>query len=123
MSDISLIYDGECPACAAYVRLLRLRAAAGTLTLIDARQAPERVAQLRLQGFEINQGMVLEVGQARYAGAQALHMLALMASPANFLNRVMIWLFSNEARARFTYPLLAAGRKILLSILGKQPVA
>lgn len=36
---VEVVYDGECPFCASYVALLRLRERVGEVRLIDARRA------------------------------------------------------------------------------------
>ena len=57
-----IVYDGDCPFCSAYVSLLRLKSAAGPVTLTDARGHPDLVADLAARGFDIDTGMVLIFG-------------------------------------------------------------
>jgi predicted DCC family thiol-disulfide oxidoreductase YuxK len=54
-----LLYDGDCPACGAYVAIARLRQLYPDLHIISARSESALVASLRQRGFEINEGMVL----------------------------------------------------------------
>ena len=52
--DAFLLYDGECPFCSFYARKSEFRTQTGErLTLIDANRAPERLAELRGQGCEV----------------------------------------------------------------------
>jgi len=117
-----LLYDGDCPFCTRYAKLLRLREAVGPIDLIDARErGPEYVAA-RAQGFDIDAGMLLHYRGADYHGDAALHMLAALSSPARGFNRAMAWLFKSPTRARIAYPWLRGGRNLALRMLGRQPL-
>lgn len=48
-----LLYDGECPACRSYVAIARLRQLWPDLRILDARQEPALVTELRAMGYEI----------------------------------------------------------------------
>ena len=54
-----LVYDGECPFCSRYVRLLRLRAAVGAVELVDARTDHPMVSYLYDLGIDLDEGMAL----------------------------------------------------------------
>ena len=118
MSGLQIIYDGECPVCRFYVLRLRLRQSVGEVTLVDARAGEAWVRELAQQ-YDLNQGMLVVYGQQYYYGADAIQLLALLASPVGGFNRVMAWLFASPWRARYGYPLLAAARRLLLRILGR----
>lgn len=115
-----LLYDGDCPFCAAYVRMQRLRAAGVNLVLHDARDEPELVASFAREGLDINEGMILRLGGSTYFGGDVLHMLALLTGPTGIANRAMARIFSHRKSARLLYPLLRAGRNMTLRILGRQ---
>ena len=66
-----LLYDGECPACRSYVAIARLRQLWPDLRILDARQEPELVTDLRAIGYEINEGFVLSLGDRIYFGPEA----------------------------------------------------
>ena len=68
MSTVDVYYDGECPFCTRYVRMLRLKEAVGHLRLIDLRENSEIRSELLGQGFDLDQGMVVEIGGRRYGG-------------------------------------------------------
>ena len=115
---ILIIHDGACPFCSAYVRLLRLREQTGAVELLNARETDARIAHYQQQGYDLDQGMLVVMGDVIHAGADALHLLAVCSSPLGWFNRCNVWLFSSCGRARFVYPLLRAGRRIALLMLG-----
>ena len=61
MREDYLLYDGECPACSSYVAFSRLRRLRPSLKVLDARGEPALVEELRGRGYEINEGMVMQL--------------------------------------------------------------
>lgn len=118
-----LIYDGECPFCSAYVRLLRLREAVGTVKLLDARDGGPLVSKIISDGFDLDEGMVLKIGSRIYHGDDCIHALALMSSNVGLFNRITAGIFKSPARARLLYPLLRACRNATLRVLGRRKLA
>ena len=121
-TGIRLIYDGECPLCSAYVRRYRLERAVGDLQLLDARLHPEVVDELARAGQPLDEGFVLELHGQRYHGAEALHRLALMSTRSGAFNRLNAALFRSPKVSRWAYPVLRAGRNLLLRLLGRKPL-
>lgn len=117
-----LIYDGDCPFCSNYVSKLRFEKSIGTIELIDVRQCPELASNLSQQGYNVDQGMLLEIDGIRYFGEDALHHLALLSTPGNWFNRLNRWLFSISWLAAIIYPLLRLGRNTTLMLLGRKPI-
>lgn len=115
-----LIYDGECPFCSRYVRLLRLRETVGELQLLDARHDGPEVAALQALGYVIDEGMVLKMAGRYYHGDDCLHVLAMMSSQQGWFNRLNFWLFRSAAASRIAYPILRAGRNLVLKIMGRR---
>ena len=116
--DIWLVYDDECPVCRTYCRYARLRDTVGRLHLVDARQPGALMDEITAAGLDIDQGMVLKVGQAMYYGADAMHMLALLSTRVGWFNRVSFLFFGTKWGARVFYPIGKAFRNILLKLLG-----
>jgi predicted DCC family thiol-disulfide oxidoreductase YuxK len=118
-----LLYDGECPACSAYVAMSRLRQLYPRLRLLDPRAEPDLVADLRRRGYEIDVGMVLCVGGEIHFGAEATRMIAVLgeASPARWRRVALAALGSAPWSARL-YPWLNCGRGVLLRLLGRGPI-
>ena len=125
MSDentIFLVYDKECPACDFYCNTVRIRESVGNLILIDAREASSQLGQITDAGLDIDQGMVLIVGDQMYYGADAIHALAIMGTRSGFVNRLSYWCFKSKPVSRVLYPILRAGRNLLLKFLGRTKV-
>lgn len=115
------MYDGHCPVCDAYSRMLRIRESVGTLRLCDARQSPEVRERLEREGFDLDDGLVLDVNGVLYHGDDAMHVLATMSGRSGAFNRLNHWVFRSRSRSKAVYPLLKAGRGALLRLLGTQP--
>jgi predicted DCC family thiol-disulfide oxidoreductase YuxK len=117
-----LIYDGECPFCSAYVRFLRLKEAFGDIKLVDARTDAALVSDLKSKDFDLDEGMVLQIGDEVYHGADCIHVLSLMSGESGLFNRFNGWVFRSPARSRVLYPILRAGRNIALALLGRRKI-
>ncbi len=117
-----LLYDGECPFCSAYVKMTRLKDAGVKLQLLNAREYPALVGKFAALGFEIDAGMVMQLGGATYFGADVMHAITALTTPASFFNRLNKVLFSNRAFARFVYPGMRAARNLTLRLMGRKPI-
>lgn len=118
-----VVYDGECPFCTAYVRLLRLKGAVAPVTLVDARQRPDVIAEVKSRGLDINKGMLAIYGARIHAGGDAMTLLSLLSTPSGLLNGAMAWLFASPRRSATLYPVLRSGRGLALRLLGRKPIA
>lgn len=115
-----ILYDGECPVCASYVALTNLREVAPQLAVIDARQRPDLVEHYRRDGIEINEGMIIKVGELTLDGAPAFAMINRLSQPNSRLIRLSLRLLSGHRASRLLYPALAFGRRVLLILLRRK---
>jgi predicted DCC family thiol-disulfide oxidoreductase YuxK len=120
--QILLIYDKQCPACDYYCTLTRIRESAGRLVLVNARDGGPIMDEINAAGLDIDQGMVVKVGGTHYYGSDAIHVLALMGTNKGLFNRLTYWSFRNRHVAKVLYPVLRAGRNLLLKILGRTKI-
>lgn len=118
-----ILYDGQCPLCASYVRMTRLRQSAGPVTLVDARGTHPAIAEARAQGLALNDGMVVKLDGKMHHGAEAMVLLSAMTTRSGLFNRFMRYWFASRRRANLTYPALVRGRLLLLRLLGRRPLA
>ena len=121
-TKILLVYDYECPACNYYCHLVRVRESVGELILVDARIPSEIMDEITAAGLDIDQGMVLKMGNALYYGSDAVHMLSLIGSSSGFFNRVNYWAFRSNRVSKVLYPVLRFFRNLLLKVLGKTKI-
>ena len=116
---IQIVYDGECPFCTAYVRLFRLRELA-KVELINAREDNPVVREIIELGLDLDEGMVMKVGDVYHFGDDVMHQLALLSGPQGFLRRFNYWVFSDARRSRLIYPWLRSCRNLTLRLLGRK---
>jgi predicted DCC family thiol-disulfide oxidoreductase YuxK len=119
---VSVIYDGACPFCSAYVKMLRLRKAVGNVTLVNVRQNATLLKELAAHDLQIDQEMVVLHGGAVYSGGDAINVLALLTSPSGMFNRLIAGIMKKPERARQIYPYLRGGRSVALKLLGRSPI-
>jgi len=94
--------------------MLRLKDALGDVALIDLRTATNKRAELQSEGFDLDQGMVVETDGRRVGGADATNALALMSTPSNLFNRLNQLVFANPLLSAILYPILRSGRWLTL---------
>lgn len=118
-AGVRIIYDGECPFCSAYVRLVRLREAVGRVDLVNARLHPDLIHDFLREGIDLDQTMVVQYGGQTYAGSEAIQILSLLSSGTGLMNRMTAVILRDRRRAGALYPVLRAGRNMTLRLLGR----
>ena len=89
-SDNWLIYDGECPFCSQYVKLVRIREAVGGLKLLNARDGGPQYDEVLRAGLDLDEGMVLKLNDRLYHGDDCIHALAMLSEPKGFFNQDLL---------------------------------
>jgi predicted DCC family thiol-disulfide oxidoreductase YuxK len=118
-----LLYDGECPVCSAYVAMSRLRQLYPDLQVMSARDRPDMVTELRREGYEINNGMVLALDGHIHFGPEATRMIAVLGGAApSWWRRTVLAFIGTAPWARHLYPWLNRCRQLLLWMLGRTPI-
>ena len=120
--EILLVYDKQCPLCDNYCRMVRIRESVGELRLIDAREGGVVMDEITARGWDIDQGMVLKMGEQLYYGSDAIHALALISSRSGMFNRFNYWLFKSRTLSHVFYPVLRFFRNLLLKFLGRTKI-
>ena len=114
-----VVYDGECPFCRNYVKLMSLRKAVGDVELVDARTQAPPVRRLVELGYDLNEGMAAIYGGKVYYGKDAVVLISSLTGDRDWMDRVLAISLRNPTRATFLYPLMKLGRRVALRMLGK----
>lgn len=116
-----LLYDGECPVCSRYVEFVHFQEAVGQVVLVNAREAPELVAQLNRKGYAINEGMVMQLNGKLFYGGDCMREISRHSVPGRW-SRLQLWLFDGPTRSRRAYAILKGGRNLLLRLLRRKKI-
>ncbi len=116
---VRVFYDGDCPFCAGYVRMTRLRQAAGPVELVDLRTDAEARARWTAAGLDPDRGIIVETEGRTFFGADAMAAISAMSSPVGALNRLTAGILARPRLATLLYPLLRAGRSLTLTLLDR----
>jgi len=111
---IYLIYDGECLICRHSAQALRIKNSVGQLQTINARTNHELVNEVEQLGYDLNEGMIVKYHEQLYYGSDAVHLLALLSSHADWFNKLNAFLFKYKTMTIVTYPVFKTMRKLLL---------
>lgn len=117
-----IVYDGECPFCSRFVKMLRLKEAMGSIELIDARSDESIVKTLTALNIDLDEGMALVDSGIIYHGDDCMNRLALMSTRSGLFNKLNYHVFKSRTISMVLYPILRAGRNLVLSILGRRKI-
>lgn len=123
MSDqdnIEVVYDKECPICDFYCT--RADIGNGNLVLVDAREDSDIMRDITATGLDIDEGMVVRVGDKLHYGSDAIHELARLSSGKGFVNFFGKLVFRSRTAAHLLYPPLKFIRNVLLKLLGRSRI-
>ena len=112
----TVYYDGDCPLCRSYVAYARLKARYGEVTVVDAREAPEKIADFLKQGYDIDEGFIVEAQGRIHHGAAAMAVIHAELAPKSTGLR----LFTNRKLLDAAYPMMRACRNMALKALGRR---
>jgi len=121
-APLLLVYDKECPACRNYCLMVRIKESVGQLQLVDARDDTPIMREITKAGLDIDDGMVLKTGDQMYYGSDAIHALSLISSRSGIFNRMNYWVFKSKRVSHVLYPVLRAGRAVLLKLMRKTKI-
>ncbi len=114
---IYLVYDNECPACKNYLQILRIRETVADIEMINARESHWIIDEITEKGLDLDEGMVLKIGDELYYGADAINKISLISSPNGLFNKINYFVFKSKSLSRIFYPILVTSRALLLKIL------
>lgn len=115
-----VVYDGECPFCARFVALQRLKHSVGPVSLHNAREDSDLVSALWASGFDLNEGMVLIWNNQVFHGDDCVNRLALLSNGSGLFNKLNAVFFSSPRVSALMYPALRAGRNAVLKLLRRK---
>lgn len=119
---VQIVYDGECPFCDNYCKLVRIKDTAGQVELVDARENTQIMKEITALGMDIDDGMVVKMNGQIYYGAEAIHVLSLISSRSGFFNRLNYHIFKSKKLSKILYPILRDCRNLALWMLGKSRI-
>ena len=119
---MKIIYDGDCPFCSKYVRLIQLKRTVGDVELINARSDNLIKEKLKKLSIDINQGMVLIHGENIYFAEDCVHRLALLSTSSTIFNRINKFIFKHKVLSKILYPIMKTGRNLILFILNRKKI-
>ena len=119
---MKIIYDGECPFCSKYVRLVQLKKSVGKVELINARTDSAIQKKLKKLSINVNQGMVLIDGKDIYFAEDCIHRLALLSTSSTIFNRINKFVFKHKILSKVLYPIMRTGRNFILFILRREQI-
>ena len=120
--QIMLVYDKDCPVCNKYCQMVRVRDSFDQFQIVNAREGGKILDEITARGLDMDQGMVLIVGDQYYFGADAMHALALMSHRVGFFNKLNYWMFKSKGLSKVIYPILRFCRNLLLKFLGRKKI-
>lgn len=124
VEDVWFVYDGQCPLCLMGATHFRVREAVVNLNLLDAREYPNHpiIHEINSRCLNLDDGMVLKLGDAFYHGADALHVMAMLGTNSGWFNRLNGCIFKSRLLATLIYPAFRGIRNLLLQWRGVEKI-
>ena len=120
MSRKSLfIYDGECPFCNHFAKLLELKSGIPEIAIVNGRENISQIIDLYKKGFDLDKGAILLKGNDILHGAKAINWIcSQIQDPSDELLKILSLTFSSNKRTEIIFHLLVSARRFFLAIKG-----
>jgi len=114
-TNLTFIYDGECPFCNHFAELLELKSKINNITILDARKNLKIINSLLEKGFDIDKGAILLKGDEIFHGAEAINKICnQINNPSGKLLKLLSKIFKSDKRTNFLFPFLVRARRFAL---------
>ena len=122
MSELIIVYDGECPFCSNYCKFVRIKELSGSVRFVNARQPDPIHQEIVDLGFDLDQGMVVKFDKCFYHASDAINLLSRLCSCSDLFNRLNFLFFRSKRVSLAIYPLLKGGRNLALWMKNIPPI-
>ena len=114
-TNLTFIYDGECPFCNHFAELLELKSKINNITILDGRKNLKIINSLLERGFDIDKGAILLKGDEIFHGAEAINKICnQINNPSGKLLKLLSKIFKSNKRTNFLFPFLVRARRFAL---------
>ena len=114
-TDITFIYDGECPFCNHFAELLELKSKLNNISIIDGRKNIQIIKSLLEKGYDIDKGAILIKGEDIFHGSEAINFVCnKINNPSGTLLKVLSNIFKSNKRTKILFPFLVRARRFAL---------
>ena len=114
-SDLTFIYDGECPFCNHFAELLELKSKLKNIVILDARKSHNIIRSLLNKGYDIDKGAILLKSDDIFHGAEAINIICnQINNPSGRLLKLLSNIFKSNKRTKLFFPFLVRARRFAL---------
>ena len=114
-TDLTFIYDGECPFCNHFAELLEIKSKIKHISILDARKNQSITKSLLNKGYDIDKGAILLKGDDIFHGAEAINTICnQINNPSGRLLKLLSNIFKSNKRTKLLFPFLVRARRFAL---------
>ena len=114
-TNLTFIYDGECPFCNHFAELLELKSKINKISILDGRKNPKIIKSLLEKGYDIDKGAILLKDDEIFHGAEAINRICnQIKNPSGKLLKLLSDIFKSDKRTNLLFPFLVIARRFAL---------
>ncbi len=118
-TNLTFIYDGECPFCNHFAELLELKSKINEISILDGRKNPKIIKSLLEKGYDIDKGAILLKDDDIFHGAEAINKICnQIKNPSGKLLKLLSNIFKSNKRTSLLFPFLVRARRLALIAKG-----
>ena len=118
-TNLTFIYDGECPFCNHFAELLELKSKINKISILDGRKNPKIIKSLLEKGYDIDRGAILLKDDDIFHGAEAINKICnQIHNPSGELLKLLSNIFKSDKRTNLLFPFLVRARRLALIAKG-----
>ena len=107
-TNLTFIYDGECPFCNHFAELLELKSKIKKISILDGRKNPKIIKSLLEKGYDIDKGAILLKDDDIFHGAEAINKICnQINNPSGKLLKLLANIFKSNKRTNLLFPFLS----------------
>jgi len=114
-TNLTFIYDGECPFCNHFAELLELKSKLNNISILDGRKNPKIINSLLEKGYDLDKGAILLKNNDIFHGAEAINTICnQINNPSSSLLKLLSHIFKSNKRTNILFPFLVIARRFAL---------